>query len=589
MSLKFVLRVGLLLLTVPLSSQSLEGLLPSRSLARAGRLLASMDSAGQALESRLAAARKAQLKAEAEAVESYALLGASRSTRGSWAAPEGLPRSGEASAAYGQARDAAKAAALLLAARGDRAGSDEGLRQRAALEASLKAGGDSLAALVLEPRLSDRAALGLEKNLSARAHDLGRLFPEAVEIEALLNRAGSAGSKEAAAAMARRSPEAVASALLASRSRLLALSPGASGPLARLEDSFSAYRSWLSVFAIAAYPGDLASISPEQRSALAASLGAVLELGQARAASLFAAMSLGGARDEAAADAAVRLATAWARSPASGRRNLAALCGLRESSLSLFSSMLASRPARALSRSASADALAAMSALNSLEIAIADEETLGDQAGAFSRAAEPALLLLEKPELATTARLEERYAKLYAEASRRLQALYAQAAESAQARLESSGPVFRAASQALGSAPTDLVVHALDLGLPQGESGRRIAFFAVATDSGGASVCIPLRAELAGEEYAAAFARAAGLNLQKSGAAKPDLPRGEAPALLGKYGQAVLTVYDPEGSGDELTVDYFPRGGELAHSISAGISLLGDAELELALLEGWQP
>ena len=52
---------------------------------------------------------------------------------------------------------------------------------------------------------------------------------------------------------------------------------------------------------------------------------------------------------------------------------------------------------------------------------------------------------------------------LYAEASRRLGALFAQAAESAQARLEASHAVAKAAAVALGSSPARIVVYAIDL------------------------------------------------------------------------------------------------------------------------------
>ena len=576
MSVRIIIPLSLLLLTASLYSQGLGSFLPAKTVPRAARLLATIDNYSTAKAARQESLRRTQIKSEAEAVESYALIMAARSSRAPWARPEGLPRSSGAAPVFAAARDSAKEAAGILASAGEKT--------------ELEAAGDLLASLILATRTSEKAALGLEKYLAAKTHDLGRLFPEALELEALLRRAGAAGAREVAAAMAHREAEAVAASFLASKARLLSIAPAAAGPFSRLEDSFSAYRTWIRSSSLAAYPGDLESASPEQRSALSASLESILSLGQARASSLLSALSAGNGRESAAAEAATRLAELWARSPAAKRRELAALCGLRESSLALFASLAApSRGRLSSSRLPVADPLSMVAALNGLAIAIADEESQGEPSSAGFRGPEPALLLLERPNLASVARMESRYTKMYAEASRRLGALYAQAAEGAQGRLESSLAVFKAASLALGSAPTSLVVHALDLSLPVEESGRRIAFFAEATDSSGASVFLPLRAELAGAEYATAFARAAGIGTARAGQARSDLSKTEAPALLAKYGQLAVTAYDPEASNDSLLVDFFPKGGGALRPAKGAIPLLGEIELELALLEGWRP
>jgi hypothetical protein len=231
------------------------------------------------------------------------------------------------------------------------------------------------------------------------------------------------------------------------------------------------------------------------------------------------------------------------------------------------------------------DPLAAIAALNRLEIAIADEESrgegppigeaptigVGQEIRDAGRGAEPVLLLLERPELAAIAKRETRYANLYAEASRRLGALYAQAAEGAQARLEASTAVAKAAALALGASPAGILVYAIDLDLPPEEPGRRISFFATVTDASGLSLSLPLRAETAGAMYAAAFSRAAGLGLSKA----------DPSALLARYGQCVVSAYDPVGWNNDLAIESYPKNG--------GPSRFGDTELEIALLEGWRP
>jgi hypothetical protein len=281
-------------------------------------------------------------------------------------------------------------------------------------------------------------------------------------------------------------------------------------------------------------------------------------------------MASGDGRDAAAAQAARRLAEAWLRSSEPRRRELAMRCLLPESVLAAFCSALApgikssSYPS---DHPAERDPIAVILALNGLEASIAEEEA----SPAAARGIEVTLLLLERPGLADAARAEPRYAGLFAEASRRLGDIYAQAAGDAASILEASPALAKAAARALGSRPSSLAVRAVDLSLPQGESGRRLSFVASVADASGSALSLPLSAAVAGEAYARSFAKAAGLDASKLDAAR----------LLARYGQWVASAYDPEDCDDGLVAELFPKGG--------GPSRLGPIEPELALLGGWKP
>ena len=527
-SFLLILVVALFLAPVAFP-QALSAYLPAKSVGKAAKLLTSIDSHSAVVDSRRNAARVAQLKAEADAVEAYALISASRSGSAAWASPDGSAKAADAGTAFAAARSKAKAAAQALASP-EAASGDAAAREGAAREAA----SDALSASILASGIGEKAATGLEKLLAGKTADLTRLLPEARELVALLLKAGAAGAREAAAALAHRGAENIARSLVASKARLLALSPASSAALSRLEAAAEAYGSWLAAFPAAAYPGDLGSASPEERAAFSSGVAALSRLGPLRAASLLDAMSLGDGRDRAAAEAARRLAQLWARSPAARRRDLASLCGLGESAMAVFAAAgIPGSGAPPAPPAVEAEPFAAVAALNGLEIAIADEETSGDA----GRAPEPALLLLERPDLAALARREPRYDALCVETSRRLDGLLAQAADGALARLESSSAVVRSASAALGSTPTDMSVRAVDLGPGHGKTGRRIAFFATAADAAGLSVCFPLRADVSGPEYATSFARAARLAPSKTDPA----------VVLARYGQIVVSAYDQIG------------------------------------------
>jgi hypothetical protein len=538
------------------AAQAMASYLPAAIAPKAAKLLAAIDEASAAIEARRAASWGDELKAEAEAVDSYARIAASRAGRGPWASPDGSARASDSATALSAAR--AKSAALARALASGEDGSAESV-------ASREASAEALAKLITSSGIGAKAAASIEKSFSAKVRDL-KLFPEIKLIADRLLNAGAAGAREAAAAMSRRSAESIALSLIASKTRIVSLAPGTEGDFLRLEADSRAYRAWIAAFPTAEYPGDIASASDVDKAVLAAALSAFIALKADRAASLVEIMASGDGRDAAAAAASQRLAGAWQRSPEPRRRDLAALCALPESTLASFCSIIGAG-AKPAAPSVVADPIALMSALNGLEATIAEEEA---RVGA-SRGSEPSLILLEKPELAVAARGEARYASLFAEASRRLGAIYAQSSEDAASRLEASPTLATAAERALGANPASISVRAVDLSLPQEESGRRVAFIAAASDSSGSTQSLPLSAVMAGEVYAQAFAKASGIDASKINAA----------LILARYGQCVVSAYDPEDCDDGLVVELFPKGG--------GPARLGILDLELALLGGWKP
>ncbi len=558
-----------LFLSSSLEAEGLGDFLPEGLASRAAKLLSSIDERSAAIESKRAGIRAEQLLAEADAVADYALIAASRGSQGAWAKPDGSAVATDAPAAYASARSRAKAAVDTLAF---------GPSAVETLEASREAAADSLESLIIGSGIKERPARRLEGFLAGKSAALARIFPDAADVANLLQRAGTAGAREAAAAMAHRGARDIARSLLRSRARIAELAPASANSLARLGDAFTVYLAWMAAFPVAAYPGDLDSSTAEGKALLSLGLKAVAAgAATGRMADFFAALAEGDGRAAAAAEAARRLAGLWANSPQVGREALASLCGVPYSTLALFSSafpeperemeasLQATRPSKAT------DPISILSSMNGIEVAIAEQEF---RPSGSAQGAEPALLILERPELATIARSESRYAEFYAETSHRLSSLYAQAASEASTMLESSRLLAKAASLALGSPASGINVRYFDLAPPQ-EAGRRVAFFAVASDASGRSVSLPIPAEEAGVEYSRAFAKAAGLRpaavAAKTGAA----------ALLAKYGQSVVSAYDPEGSGDFLATDSFPRGDS-----SAG---LDDSALELALLGNWRP
>jgi hypothetical protein len=547
-----------LAIAASLPAESLRDYLPAASATKAARYLAAAEAASSLVESRRARLRRAQLEAEDSGLQAYAVASASRGLEGSWAASDGVLSSTEAKAVFSDARTRALSAAQSLF-------SDDAI---ASAEADRDSASASLSRLILASGIGPKSAAGLERYLSS-GNSEARLFPDAAQVLALLRKAGPQGVREAAAAAAYRSPDSLASALLAARARILSLAPAADIPLERLAAELEVYEAWLAASPVASYPGDLAAasiaFSDSDRAALARAIRLFASLDSERSSRLVERMALGDGGGQSAAASARRLAEAWDRSSASARRELALLCGASESDMSAFGSSLAPAIA-ARPPAARADALGLMASLSALSSLIADAD-----AGIRVSPSEPALAFLARPELSAVARSEARYATLYADASRRLDSLYAQAAERACSRLENSPSVAKAADLALGGPRSSLLVRSIDLVSPSESPGRRIAFFASASDEQGSSVSFPIRAEVAAEAYASAFAKAAGL-----GAASDS-----AFATLSRYRQCVVCAYAPESENDRLVVATFPRG--------EGPALLGSIDLELAMLGGWEP
>jgi hypothetical protein len=548
-----VASVLTLVLASALGAQGIGDYLPDAYSAKATRLLSAIAEYSRVIDAHRAILRKNQLEAEDGAVEAYALIAASRGGSGSWATSDGSLRAADAATAFSTARTKAKAAAQALA-------SDSGLDESVSFrdEASL-----ALAKLIIASSIGPKSASGLERYLASRAKEQ-RLFPEAAQVVGLLRKAGAAGAREAAAAESYLCADGVARALVAAKARILTLAPAADSPLLRLEADISAYRAWGAAFYIAAYPGDLAS---GDRDALSMAIDAFASLKPEKAASLLEAMALSDGKDQAAAAAGRTLAQTWALSSAAGRRELAQLCGVSESTMCTFGSTLAP-PRQGRAPLARVEALGIMTALGVLSSRIADEEA--DPSA--ERGPEPGLILLERPELAAVAKSEARYATLYAEASRRMGSIYAQAAEDACGRLEASPSVERDMEAALGGKYSSLMVSSADLLLPPEESGRRLAFVATASDSKGSSLSVPIQPQTAAMAYASAFAKASGIEASK--AANPSV-------FLSRYGQWIVAAYDPEGANDRFVDEVFPKGG--------GPAALSGLDLELALLGGWRP
>ena len=557
MPLKLSTLVVLLALGASVAAaQDLASLFPDYAQAKASKLLEAVDQANRTIESRRAAAHKAELAAEAEAVEAYALLAASRSGHGPWASPDGSVRSSDASAAMPAARARAKSAALSLASGED--GSAPYLKTRGAA-------GQSLSTLILSSGMSAKSAANLERRLTAKTR-VAVIFPETVEISELLRKAGVAGAREAAAVASMGSAEDTALALIASREKIVALSPGTEAPLIRLESVCGAYQAWIKAFPYAAYPGGLIQDSGSELATVSVGVIAFVSLDAARVSTLLEAMGKGDGRELEASRSARGLAELWLRSPEPRRRTLAAIYGLPESTLARFCFVLAPNE-REHEASRPIDSITCLRLLNGLASELAGEaEHKGE-----GRGAEASLLLLERPELASIARGESRYATLYAEASGRLEAVFAQSAEDASAKVEAEASVIGAATRALGIVPAALAVRAVYLRSGQAGAGRTIAFIATAADAAGNSINLPVDPETAGKAYASAFARAAGFAVS----------RIDPLSFLTKYGQRVVSAYDPEGSDDSLEIGIFPP--------SQGIAGIASVELELAMLGGWRP
>ncbi len=553
--------IALLLAAASLSAQGLKAFLPAASATKAASYLAAIDAADSAIRSRRAAARAEELEAEAAALGAFALLAAAEGGE-AWADPEGSLSSAGAAAAFVEARAKALGAAIALSS-GSSSAKSPGTAE---LEKKHAEAVERLRSLLAGLALGAKSAAGVEKILSNRVKISARIFPEIGLVQSFLRKAGTAGSRLSASAMAEGREELVAAALVARADAVLASAPAAAAAMADLAEAYGAYSAWISGFPLASCPGELGTSDENGPSSLSRGIAALAGLGPSRAASLVSAMEAGDGRDSAAAAAARRLAATWESLGGAGRRELAGRCAVSAATLAAFASALSPK-IRGAAEATQPDLRGAMMSLNALAVELADSAEGGMRTGP-----EPALLLLRRPELAAIARSEPRYARLFDECSRRIDSAYRRAAGEAATALESSAQVKKAAAAALGSAPAALSVEAVDIG-PADAPGRRLAFVAAARGQDGKTLRLPVRAELAAEAYARSFAKAFG-----SGA-----PAGAAGAqkALEEFGQRVSTAYDPSGAADRLSISEYPKARDSR--------LLSAIDIEREMIEGWRP
>jgi hypothetical protein len=557
--------LALLAMAMPIAAQGLKAYLPAASASKASSYLAVVDAANSGIRSRRAAARAEQLEAEKASLAVFALLYAAEGGE-AWADPDGAATSSAASSAFAEARSRALGAASSLASGASSAGSGG----TSELERKRSESASKLGEAIGESKPAAKAAAGVEKLLSDRIKDLGRLFPEIVEVQALLRKAGTAGCLLSARAMSGGSAELAAASYVESADGILAAAPAAARAMESLAAAYAAYAAWMSGFALAASPGELAAPRTEGPEPLARGIAALATLGPARAASLVSAMELGDGRDAAAASAARRLAAAWESLGASRRRELASECGVQSSAMAAFASALVQRPARDEAK-AGLEPGAIMTSLNALASGIADEEARGSRSGP-----EPSLLLLEKPPLASAAAAEPRYSSLWKQCEGRLGAIYRRAAEDAAASLETLPSTSKAAARALGAAPTSVVVESVDIGPEEGAFGRVLAFAAVAKGPDERIVRFPIRAELAADAYARSFAKAAGLAAATGGPSSTGTQR-----ILARFAQTLVTAYDPARARGRIVLASYPKADNLR--------ILSTVDMDRAILEGWNP
>jgi hypothetical protein len=559
-----LLAVSLAILSIaaPVSAQGLKSYLSAAAATKAASYVAAIDAANSGIRSRRAAARAEQLSAESAALAAFALMYAADGGE-EWADPEGSLTSVGAAAAFAEARARILGAASALSSGGVSAEGGGTLE----LERKRDESAAKLGSLLRDAKLGAKSAAGVEKLLSDRIKSLGRLFPEIVEVQSLLRKAGAPGCLLSARSMAGGSPELVAEGFVETADEILAAAPAAARAMESLAASYAAYSSWMSGFALASCLGELATSSTQGPEPLARGIAAIASLDPGRAAELVEAMEAGDGGEAAAAAAARAGGAGGGR-----RRELAMICAVPDSALAAFASALEPRSAKR-EEPVRLEPDAVMASLNSLAAAIAEEEERGSRSGP-----EPSVALLERPQLAAAASSEPRYERLLKNCSGRLEAIYRRSAEETATSLETLPALRKAAARALGSAPSSLVVEAVDIGPGGAASGRIFAFVAIAKDSEGRIVRLPIRAEAAAELYARSFAKATGL----AGAASPKGASFEgAQKTLERYGQTLATAYDPSRAGGRIALASYPK--------AALAAVLSSIDVEREMLEGWRP
>lgn len=519
---------------------------------RAKSAFAALKSAKASYLERLGISRKAFASGEAAELNAWAAARASSSLGSGGAegaAPDGGYAGAEAAqAAFHKARDGALAAARDIEGRRP-AAAGAGARPSAcaAALAELSKRGLALAKLFASVPLSSSASAysKAEAELLSLSPELGRLFPEALELGKLLKAGGKAGRRLWLSALAAGDAEESAAFLLSSRAAVLAAAPSASGPLARLEAALGAEAALSRVSLLFLCP----SAKGDEEASFAAAARSLLSLGRERAAALLKALDGSAYRVLEGGAASARFSSLHARLGDSRRRALAASLGLLPGELALLADAAAS--AAGLSAPPAAPPFGYPSAAPARGKAL--EEELRALNGILAAAARlPAgsprlaayLPLLERPELMALAASEGRYAGLYREAGLSFSALF-KAADAAAARELALSPALSKAASRLfpkSSASPRLEIIALELAAP-GRS-RGMAFVASASSPEGRRYLLPIPPSLAGPAYARALSAALGEGGAEAPAAPESslflcnvslfgaLPRGEERLLL---------------------------------------------------------
>ncbi len=570
--------IALLVLCVPplfLSAQDFAALLGAGPGARAAALVSAMDASASALAKNRAELRERILKEEALALQAYVLDAASRNGE-NWALPDGSLKGSLAAEAFASSRARALSLAESLAAStwtGEIKGGKETFVSREAAAARLEA--------IIEPAFaSEKASSGIERLLKPSA-SLSRLFPEAIELGTALKKAGRPGRALWLAALARRTSPELAERLASSRADIETLLPSSREVLDRLEAALGAYHSLIAAMPMAAFPAELPLSALHKADSLGKAIAALLELLPSRFLSLLTALERGDALEAAAAASVRRLASIFNALPAVGRSTLQRGAFVPPSSLARFAAIAAPLlPAEAGPLKTETGGAKDEPAPGKLESQVLELNRLaarlfsppGGGIGPVGEGSEePALLLLERPDLAGLALGEERYARLAGDARTRIARLYHAADEITRSSLAREPRLLKAAAKALGAKASAVGIEAVEITLPEGELGRRLAIVMKASADSGASVYLPVPVEISGPAYAAAFAKAAALDPKAAGGPL---------ALFALYRQAILSALPLDDGGDFVLAAMPREPGGSSHDY---------AEAETRLLEGWKP
>jgi hypothetical protein len=540
--MKSILIALLLSLALMLSAQGFKGYLPNASAAKAASYLAVIDSANSGVRTRRASVRSEMIEAETRALSAFALLLAAENGD-EWADPEGTLTSSRAKEVFVEARAAMLRAASSLSS-GSASTKTPGIFE---LETKRAEAAENLRKILKTTSLGLKSIAGIERILSERMPRTNLLFPEVIELQTYLRKAGSKGYLLSALALVESREDLVAAAYISETDTILSVAPAASSIMESLATAYSAYSAWVSGFPIALCPGMLLSSDIPEREPFAKALSVLASLDAKRVSSLITAMESGDGRDAAAASAARRLVAVWESLGAAQRRRLSLECSIPVSIFSSLASSISSYTFKSFERE-SMSPEAVLFSLNSLSVAIADQNAKNSL-----DSAEPSLILLEKPQLAEVARTEERFSTLFSICRGRLDAIHNRSVQETCGNIENLANTKRIAAVALGSVPVSLVVEAVDITSKESGLVKRIAFITIAKNGDGRIVRIPVKAEIAADFFAKNFTKAAGVvSVSGTSTAK----------ILQKYGYTIVTAYDPARAGGGLALSSFPNSIE---------------------------